>query len=66
MPVEDIFQAVLNYDMKGIADIVEAELDAETDSLHLWMRLGDDLARAISLSPRCYGLQRQCKADWRC
>jgi len=31
MPVEDIFQAVLNYDMKGIADIVEAELDAETE-----------------------------------
>ena len=31
MPVEDIFQAVLNYDMKGIADIVEVELNAETE-----------------------------------
>lgn len=31
MPVEDIFQAVLNYDMKGIADIVEAELNAGTE-----------------------------------
>lgn len=31
MAVDDIFQAVLNYDMGGIADIVETELNAGTE-----------------------------------